>query len=593
MKKRTSIICLILVFLCSTLFRVNVAAADFSNGVDVSGTTATIWFKSSVSTTWADIHYKVNSGDQQNVRMTYNSTKARYEQNVSVSSGNTIDYSFTYNNGTPAYDTSWYNYKVGLPTPVPTPDPSTNGATFYADINYGGNAVTLKTGNYTLAQLNAAGIPNDWMSSLKVPAGWTVEAYQNDNFTGTKWTFTSSSSWVGTDANDQMTSVKIYSGTPSSTTEPPQKSGYTTLQVNNNTGGKYSNDQIYWAIVGQDPDTKQFVHVDLNGNLIPMKVEDNDGSGHLTKKTPDGTFNYTNYFYKASQQSYAYIPKIIGARMYISYGEPLYIKVNKAADGLIGYAGPNLANTSDPNSGIMFEWAEFAWTSGGLWINTTRVDQFCFPYNIQLVGKNGYNRTNGDIGTRDDLMKQFSNSVPNEFKSLVKSDRIYAPASGLGTFTADKANAHYFDSYINEVYDYYKTHELTFKCDRGTYSGHVTGSDFVFKKDSGAYNLYIHGKPTTQEVLLGNGIFDGGNDDEKAIKAQICAAFNRHVMLDPTHWNDSSYFYKTGAGNYFAKFWHEHSYENRAYGFCYDDVFDFSSTLQVTDPKYAIINVGW
>ncbi|MBL4933101.1 glycoside hydrolase family 64 protein [Clostridium paridis] len=585
MFKKALRLCLVFVFLCTTMFKINVHAADYTYGVDVSGSTATIWFKSAVNTSWVDVHYKVNSGAQQNLRMTYNSSASRYEQTATVASGNIIDYSFTYNNGTPAYDTSWYSYTVGSST-----NPTT-GVTFYQDIYYGGASKTLGLGNYTLSQLNSAGIPDNWMSSLKIPSGWTVEVYDGDNFTGTKWTYTSSSDWIGTDANDKMTSVKIYTG--SSSTEPPQKSGYVTLQVKNNTNGKYSDNQIYWAIVGQDPVTKQFVHVDLNGNLIPMSLSDNDAAGHLTKTTPDGTFNYTNYFTKASDRNYAFVPKMIGARMYISYGEPLYIRINQAADGLIGYAGPNLANTSDPNKGIMFEWSEFAWTNNGFWINNTRVDQFCFPYNIQLVGQSGYNRTNGDIGTRAELMSAFQNSVPNEFKSLVQSDRIYAPASGLGTFAASKANAHYFDNYINDVYNYYTTHELTFNCDRGTYSGHVVGSDFIFSKNGGAYNLYIHGKPTTQEVLLGNGILDGGNDDEKAIKTQICAAFNRHVILDPAHWNNSSYFYQAAPANYYAAFWHQHSYENRAYGFCYDDAFDFSSTLQVTDPKYAIINVGW
>ncbi|WP_059050675.1 carbohydrate-binding protein [Paenibacillus senegalimassiliensis] len=100
------------------------------------------------------------------------------------------------------------------------PPPATNGAIFYADINYGGKAVTLGVGNYTLAQLNANGIPNDWMSSLKVPSGWTVEVYENDNFGGTKWTFTANSSWVGTAINDKMSSVKIYTGSPSNVTKP-------------------------------------------------------------------------------------------------------------------------------------------------------------------------------------------------------------------------------------------------------------------------------------------------------------------------------------------------------------------------------------
>ena len=121
-----------------------------------------------------------------------------------------------------------------------TPPPTTNGVTFYADINYGGTAKTLGVGNYTLSQLNANGIPNDWMSSLKVPSGWTVEVYEHDNFGGTKWTYTSSSSWVGSTVNDKMSSVKIYTGSPTpSVTKPsevPSNIWTYTMNVDNKFG---------------------------------------------------------------------------------------------------------------------------------------------------------------------------------------------------------------------------------------------------------------------------------------------------------------------------------------------------------------------
>ncbi len=87
------------------------AAADYTQGVDLSGTTATIWFKSNVSTSWVDVHYLLNADGQQNIRMAYNSGKARYEQTLAnVSSGAKLTYSFTYNNGNPAYDTGWFTY---------------------------------------------------------------------------------------------------------------------------------------------------------------------------------------------------------------------------------------------------------------------------------------------------------------------------------------------------------------------------------------------------------------------------------------------------------------------------------------------------
>ena len=45
-------------------------AADYTQGVTVSGTTATIFFNpASSTTTWTDVHYNVNGGAQQNLRM--------------------------------------------------------------------------------------------------------------------------------------------------------------------------------------------------------------------------------------------------------------------------------------------------------------------------------------------------------------------------------------------------------------------------------------------------------------------------------------------------------------------------------------------
>ncbi|GAA4330194.1 hypothetical protein GCM10023149_35240 [Mucilaginibacter gynuensis] len=87
------------------------------------------------------------------------------------------------------------------------------GVTFFADVNYAGAGMgALPKGNYTLSQLQAYGFVNDWASSVKIPTGWTVTMYADDNFTGTSWTLTSSNSnFVGLspNANDLVSSVKI------------------------------------------------------------------------------------------------------------------------------------------------------------------------------------------------------------------------------------------------------------------------------------------------------------------------------------------------------------------------------------------------
>ena len=147
-------------------------AADYDQGVEVSGTTATIWFKSNVSTTWVDVHYTVNNGAQQNVRMT--AANGRYEQKLTVASGNVIGYWFTYNNGTPAYDTPKFTYTVGGDTTTPT-----GPVCFYADANYGGASKCVSA--------DSSWIGADWndrVSSVKVQAGYQVTLYNDVNYCG-------------------------------------------------------------------------------------------------------------------------------------------------------------------------------------------------------------------------------------------------------------------------------------------------------------------------------------------------------------------------------------------------------------------------
>jgi len=99
----------------------------------------------------------------------------------------------------------WETFTVGVVSGA--------SVTFYQDTNYGGAAgQALAKGNYTQAQLAAKGVPDNWASSVKVPAGWTVIIYANDNFGGTSWTRTSDTpdfTTLSPSANDQMSSCKI------------------------------------------------------------------------------------------------------------------------------------------------------------------------------------------------------------------------------------------------------------------------------------------------------------------------------------------------------------------------------------------------
>jgi predicted alpha-1,6-mannanase (GH76 family) len=110
----------------------------------------------------------------------------------------------------------------------------TAGATFYKDCNYTGAVISLEAGNYTLTQLQARGILNEDISSLKVSSGYQVILYENDNFSGTTVTTTTDlSCLVAQNFNDKTTSLRITAtGTAPvvSTTAQMAPAGMHTLQ---------------------------------------------------------------------------------------------------------------------------------------------------------------------------------------------------------------------------------------------------------------------------------------------------------------------------------------------------------------------------
>ncbi|GAB3805750.1 glycosyl hydrolase family 95 catalytic domain-containing protein [Micromonospora zhanjiangensis] len=84
------------------------------------------------------------------------------------------------------------------------------GATVYADVNYAGASAALAAGDYTTAQLQAAGIGPRTISSLRVTAGYQVTGYAGDNFTGTSWTFPADNADLSaTGNNDAIASLKV------------------------------------------------------------------------------------------------------------------------------------------------------------------------------------------------------------------------------------------------------------------------------------------------------------------------------------------------------------------------------------------------
>lgn len=394
--------------------------------------------------------------------------------------------------------------------------------------------------------------------------------------------------------------------------------GMTTFNIVNSTGGKYADNQVYWLILGKDWDTHQYVHVDANGHLVPMSLGDN------TIPVPNRTTGYANYAISLAQAQSITIPALESARIYLSVGKPVLIQVNSNNLGQLAYAGPDLNNSTDPNLGVTFDFGEFNInranvSNPGIYVNTSRVDIFGLPLQLNVKGLDGYDATVGEplTETRDELFARFALEVPAEFRGLAQAPyapyRIMSPAhasfdDGINVATGAQdrprgANAAYLDDYVTSIWNQYKTQDLVVDLHNGwpQMTGRV-GADNVFTFSDGAGSYRINGKPTTTQVMLGNGLLDdaSGTSDKLAhdkqlqLQAQICAALNRHVAEQSfNHWWDAAYFYPASQpANYFTKFWHRHSINGLAYGFSYDDVGGHSPSIYTPGPQSVTFTIG-
>ncbi|WP_405854364.1 alpha-L-fucosidase [Streptomyces sp. NBC_01515] len=84
------------------------------------------------------------------------------------------------------------------------------GAVAFADVDYTGDAGVFALGDYTTADLTAAGLGPRTLSSLRPAPGYQVTGYTEDDFSGTSWTFDSDVPDLRvTGSNDRIASLRV------------------------------------------------------------------------------------------------------------------------------------------------------------------------------------------------------------------------------------------------------------------------------------------------------------------------------------------------------------------------------------------------
>lgn len=367
----------------------------------------------------------------------------------------------------------------------------------------------------------------------------------------------------------------------------------------------YADGNVYVAVVGIINDN----HVWINpktGAVNLMNVSDNTVPGPVINgdKGPGGNGLYANCFARLSEipNKTINIPGIKGCRMLISFNSQLYLYFFGASGAPSGYAAPNLANPNDPNQGIRFETIELTNASNGLWANTTRVDGYQYPMGLEVWGNGGFYQKVGEFIPHNQVLSLWQSTAPADFAGCYDAGKgIIKFPSKTPAFQGSGPQANYFGAYIDAIWTKYQSGNLVFNAgDAGTWSGHVSGGVFTFTRASDGQVGTISRKPTNIEAMEGSGVMAAGSDLDKVVQAQICAAINRHAidLTLPTGATqdlaNASKYYQTSPYNWYCKFWHRNdiSLNGLAYGFCYDDVFNHSSTINAPSPLRATVIIG-
>lgn len=297
------------------------------------------------------------------------------------------------------------------------------------------------------------------------------------------------------------------------------------------------------------------------------------------------------------------VPHMGGARLWFSIGKPMTFTLNPGP----ALVEPSVTNSSDPNNGLQWDFAEFTYDSTQLYANISMVDFVCIPVALSLTDASGgvQNVAGLPPGGLDTvcsgLTKQQAADGHQWSDLIVAKDgqnlRALSPQNGLVANPSFLSG--YYDNYVSQVWSKYASAPL--KVDTQTTPGTVTGQVSGDKLTFGGAGSFA--RPSTADIFsCSTGPFSTGGASTvvQAIIPRLAAAFNRSTLLIDSNQPDGenpAHYYADAVTNHYARIVHATTKDGRGYSFPYDDVApnggtDQSGKVNSGNPAKLSITLG-
>jgi hypothetical protein len=423
--------------------------------------------------------------------------------------------------------------------------------------------------------------------------------------------------------------------------------GNFTVKIVNNTGDPAV--KVYVLVKGLNPNTKKPTFIKfVKGTPVGVyaDISTPDADINNPKQSLEYGYDYTDF--KEGENEYVmHLPYLESGRVYISLNEKLKMPIVGKSPNL-GIADPSAFNTSDPSYNLLYDKVEFTYlpiNGSQTVINPTAVDCLALPIIVsqkKLVNgkeeqvvygiQHSREKTFNDI---EAILKAPGNS-PEWARLVIRNGkgeilRIVAPGRDDAFF-----DPKYLSEYIDALWTYYKTHDLSIDCselkniikglESYTFTGRVNDKDiFEFKnkptdpkKEPAIVNI---AKPESKHFFLASqGPFEAANNTIAAVLVRnICSAWSVGLLPSPeirlkngttsnmlcrdyfeaqknahNFYKDNTIIPTTGNNkpwyNLYAKAIHAVSKD--IYAWAYDDAIGLDGTNFSTDKYPATLTIG-